>query len=279
MAIGYGNNLMYFFVFLLVSISLVGARLTNKNVQNFIISDIYASSLYAREPNQLELKIESLDRTATLWDIEIGIDQPKRKDVIHDNIESVASGNTMHRAQLTWRPPHRGVIQAPRIHIQSRFPFGMFRAIKYYTPVKEWIIYPERKGRQDIPLYQGDDSDTEMLARLKNQGLFLDYREFQKSDSPVRIDWKRSLKHQKHLLKNFESSGEKRVLLDWKMTESLSNFEDRISQMALWIDLCQKRQDLYSVRIHGLQTDFSCHPNHYQNCMERFALLTLDEVS
>lgn len=279
MAIGYGNNLLYIFVFLLISIALTGARLTNKNVQNFLVNSLSINSVFAKEKNNLDVQVQNLSSKEPLWQIEIGVDQKERSQIEYVMIDHVMKGPALQSTKVIWRPLTRGLQKIPRLRIQSGFPFDMFKAFKSFESDKTCIVYPERKGLRDVPHDRGQKGDHEHLERMKNHGLFLDYREFQKSDSPIRIDWKRSLKHQKHLLKNFEASGEKRILLDWEMTAFITDFEDRISQLALWIDLCQKRQDLYSLRIKQTQTEFSNHPTHFKVCMERLALLSPDEVS
>ncbi len=277
MAIGYGNNLLYFFVFLLVSIALTGMWFTNKNVESFKILQVIHSAVFANQPNYLTIEFKNKNQKSFLWSIEIEFDTPKKTQVLQKKtmIEEVQKQS---QAELEWTPNQRGLIEMPRLLIQSRFPYQMLRAWKYDESLQSVIVYPEKKGVSEIPSDQGLKSENENQFQQQNQGLFRDYREFQRTDSPSRIDWKRSLKHQKHLIKNYENSGEKRILIDWKMTDFLKHFEDRVSQMSLWIDLSYHSKDIYSIKIKDNQTEYMNTPLHYKNCMEKLALLSIEET-
>ena len=51
MAIGYGNNIQYFFVFLLVSMGITIAWTTNKNIESLVVEDLKSNFIFAKEKN------------------------------------------------------------------------------------------------------------------------------------------------------------------------------------------------------------------------------------
>ncbi len=275
MAIGYANNLLYFFVFMLISMALTGMWLTNKNVEAFQIKELSSDGLYADEDNEIGVTVRNQVSHMTLWDLEIRFSntEVKATEVFVPEVKFEK------KYFLSWRPERRGVHAIPRLRIESRFPFKMLMAWKYYEENKTVLIYPRRKGCDLIPTKSGRQPHDESEQQVHDQGLFRDYREFQKSDPPQRIDWKRSLKHQKHLVKNFEASGEKKVRLDWEQTDFLKDFEERISQLAHWIYLCHQRNELYSLKLGQNETDFSATPTHLTQCMEKLALLQPKDVA
>ncbi len=277
MAIGFNNNLLYFFVFFLISIALSGMWLTNKNVENFEMTEASSNSLFANEDNQIQIQYRNLNSKSFLWDIEISADDKFDHNKTH-KIEEIVSGKILKRTFVNWRPLHRGLYPSPRLLIQSRFPFGMLRAWKYFDQKTEFIVYPEKKGTKDLPQAENTKAQEDLKSVDNTKGLFRDHREFQKTDSPNKIDWKLSLKHQRHFVKNFESGDEKKVLIDWKMTNSNLNFEDRISQLALWIDLYHKKNEPYSLKINNDQTEYSSLSSHYKKCMEKLALLKIEDT-
>ena len=270
MAIGYGNNILYFFVFLLVAMGLSTTWLTNKNVERVRIKNLEVESCFAHEKNILLVRVENLTPKKTnLWDIEF-IGESENQMV--NEIESQAD------VSIQWTPEVRGYIQFPRIRIQSRFPFKLARAWKYYDVARNFLVYPERKGNLDLMALIGQQANRDEAFKLENEGLFRDHRDFQNSDSPARIDWKQSIKHQKHLLKNYERSGDRKLIIDWDMTKNSGGFENRVSQLALWVDVCHRQNELYSLRIKKYQTDFFASPAHYRSCMEKLALLAKTDV-
>ena len=277
MAIGYGNNILYFFVFLLVSMGMTTSYLTNKNIESVKIDELKSTLLYAHENNMLVAHIDNQNKkNAALWDLEFRVEHLK-KDI--KEIHTLSEVEKTGYLTVNWIPERRGQVRAPRILMQSRFPFKLLRAWKYYHRPVEFLVFPERRGKENLVSLLGFQSNRDEMAKLENEGLFRDYREFQNSDSPARIDWKRSVKHQKHLVKNYEKSGDRKILIDWDMTASLPDFEDRISQMALWVDLCHQRNEMFSLRIKNFQTDYFASPSHYKTCMEKLALLSAKEVA
>lgn len=282
MAIGYANNLLYFFVFFLISMALTGMWITNKNVDFFQIHRLQADYFFANTDSQVGLMVSSRKPDTPVWDIEISIAKntafwrPFKKNENYSLlIEEVQFEKLV---VFQWRPERRGLYQMPRLQIESRFPFRMLRAWRYYDEPTEFYVFPERKGIDQVPTRSGNQSEKEAEAQAKDEGLFRDFREFQKSDPPQRIDWKRSLKHQKHLVKNFETSGDRKVFIDWEMTVSLNQFEDRISQMAHWVDLCHKRNETYAIKIKEFESGYGMQMAHYKTCMQRLATLQQNEV-
>ncbi len=276
MAIGYGNNILYFFVFLLVSMGLSTAWLTNNNVEAVRIDDLKITHIFANEENAVLVKVDNASlKNNWIWDIDFRIEDEKYFD---KNIYQLSEVEKTAEVVVKWKPGHRGLLRYPRLMMQSRFPFKILRAWKYDHKKSNLLVYPERKGSLTLANLVGMQENRDEAAKLENEGLFRDFREFQNSDSPSRIDWKRSIKHRKHLVKNLEKSGDRKILIDWDFTEDLGNFEERISQMALWVDLCYQKNEIYSLKIKNYQTDYFASLNHYKTCLEKLALLKTEDV-
>lgn len=270
MAIGYGNNILYFFVFLLISMGLTGAILTNKNIDAFNIKRIDFEWLFANEKNNLQIHIENKSKSESLWDVEI---LSGAKDANSYEGKNISEVRKKVMVDIRWTPQQRGRVQIPRIMIQSRFPFKMLRSWKYFDEKSQVIVYPQRRGVTQIPQSIGTQKDKEQDKEQSTEGLFRDFRDYQNTDTPSRIDWKRSLKHQKHIVKNYEKGGEKKVLLDWEMTKSLGDIETRISQLALWVDICHKNHEVFCLQINNYNSLYSSGVLHYKSCLETLALL------
>lgn len=276
MAIGYGNNVLYFFVFLLVSMGLSTSWLTNNNIESVNVTDMTFDSLFANEKNTVMLKIDNkTPKKSAIFDVEMLVEHPLKTLNQSNTISEVETQGFLN---LTWQPLQRGIVDYPRVMMQSRFPYKILRSWKYYLKAGTCLVYPERKGDANIRTLIGHQSQRDEAAKLESEGLFRDYREFQNSDSPNRIDWKRSVKHGKHLIKNYEQSGERKILIDWQMTDPSQSFESRVSQMALWVDLCHQQNENYSLRIEKQQIDYGTGLVHYKACLEKLALLDASDV-
>lgn len=270
LAVGYGNNLLYFFVFLMVSMALTGMSATNKNIDGVSLENLSNTFIYSNEKNYLSGLFKNKKPKLNLYDIHIKI--RLSEDNNQQSISYIKPLST-ESLNIAWTPSQRGLQKLPRLHIQSRFPFRMLVAWKYFEKDYDVLVYPERKGSHKLPQMSGTFSQKETNAQIEKDGFFKDYRDYQKEDSPSRIAWKKSLKLQKHLVKNFESSGEKKIIIDWNMTENLVDPELRISQLALWVDDCHHSKASYSLRIDADHIPFDSGIQHYKLCMQKLALL------
>lgn len=276
MAIGYGNNIQYFFVFLLVSMGITIAWTTNKNIESLIVEDLKSNFIFAKEKNWIAAKVENLNSNKlNLWDLEFATEyREKENNEIH-NLEEVQKKAEVN---IIWEPEKRGYNPSPRILVQSQFPFFLLRAWKYFEKPNSVLVFPQRKGLKNFQYLMTAQANKDEASKNENEGLFRDFREFQNSDSPNRIDWRRSIKHQKHLVKNYEKSGDRKILIDWDLSEGVGTFEDRVSQMAYWVDQCFQANETFSMKINNYKTDYNSNITHYKGCLEKLAVLDPQDV-
>ena len=251
--------------------------ITNQNIEAIQVKDIHSVHVFAREKNQLPVCLRNSQGLRDSWNIGLQI---MTNSTFEESYAPSVKALEELRVLVPWTPVFRGLQKIPRLKIQSRFPFGMLRAWKYYEVTASVTVFPERKGQLDLPASTGGIDQDETKFETDTKGYFRDFRLYQKTDNPNRIDWKRSLKHQKHLVKNYEAeaAGEKKVLIDWDLTANLQNFEDRISQLALWIDEAQRKHEFYSLKISNMQTGYELSLNHYKHCMQILALLQPKDI-
>ncbi len=276
LSIGFANNLLYFFAFLLVSMAITGMWLTNKNVDSAELVDMQCEFLFAGEKNNLTVYLKNSDFKNSIWSSELQLDTKQNSLTSPQKIDEIKK---LQKVNLTWTPKKRGFVDWPSLLFQSRFPYKMLKAWKYFSKSGTVLIYPQRVGTTELPQEIDGNSPDSEPENSEDHELFRDFRPFQQTDSPLRIDWKKSLKHQKHLVKNFESSQHKKIVIDWNSTEFLKTFEDRISQLALWIDICEEKNNLYSLRIKSFQTAFGRNTMHYRLCLEKLAVLEENETA
>ncbi len=279
MAMGYANNLLYFFVFFLISVAVTGMWLTNKNVDRIKFEALSNSFLYAKENNILQLhcflKADRFSMIQSVFQIELRLFDRNHKDQKPYNCELIEDKSLV---PLTFVPERRGTSSLPRVELQSSFPFSMLRAWKYFHDTKNIVIYPERRGSRVLPQLSGLTEEERNYLSTDQQGedqtgIFSHHREYQNNDSVYRIDWKRSAKFNKLFIKKFEDDRSQKQVLSWGMAKELPNFEDKISQLALWIELCEKNRIEYRLLLPLYKTAFGLGDTHYRQCMEHLALL------
>lgn len=264
---------------------LTTAVVTNKNIENLKPLRFEARDLFANEQSQIFVHFDKSAELLSSYEIIISGSGLTKKI-----IPEVKSLNSV---EILWTPDRRGLTALPQLRLESTFPFRMLRAWKFFNSTHQVVIFPQRKGVSHIPEQGGGEgcgedqiknsSEVEQSyganstggfsPQSGNEGLFRDFREYQRTDSPSRIDWRRSLRLQKSVVKNYEQGGGRRLLIDWEQTAFLPDFEDRISQLALWLWLSEERREMYSLKIRTEQTEFFCGQEHLRLCLRKLALL------
>lgn len=257
MAISSQNNLIYFFVFTEISIALTSMFYTNYNVFRCYLKSISANRVYAHEENIIRVELASSDKKIP-YNIFIGWSFSKEKNI------SAESGEYL----ISWMPKKRGYQRFPKVHLESKYPFGLLRSWKICQIETQIIVYPRRKGLSEFPKTSTQDNQQ------ANVGLFQELKEFQSGDSPRRIDWRASVRTQKLLVKKFEDQQQVQYTFDWDQTRHLANIEDRISQLALWLDLAEKKNVSYQLILPGWQSSLSQGESQYLLCLEKLATWT-----
>ena len=264
-ALGYANNVIYIFVFLLVSTSITSMWLTNRNLEFIRFKNVFCGETFAGIKNPVRLTLENTGKSSSYALNVTGPETSQTVKVISPLSESLV--------EVQWQPIHRGWQRLPRFQVESTFPFDLLRTWRGFSSPEMFLVYPQRKGSPQFP------KSGKSSSNLDQQGLFRDHRPFYSGDSVKRIDWRASAKHQEILLKVFESDDSHSFAFTWEDTRHLPQFEDRISQLALWIDLCEKQKSTYSLDIGNISFPMNQGQNHYRNCMKFLAELQFEDLT
>ena len=263
MAMGSANNVLYLFVFFLTSVSLSAMVITNDNLQRIRLLKVSATgSVFAKETATFSILVSNYENKPGYF---ISAKMGKAEAFIEE-----VPPHQERIFQIRDGQFERGFQKIPRTQISTTFPFGMLRSWKINRKQESFLVYPARKGSLPFPMTSiNSDSVGEV-------GLFRDLREYQSTDSPRRVDWRASLKHDRMLIKNFESVAEKSHAFTWEQSEPAGDFESRLSQLAEWIDQAEKLGLQYSLAVGNLNTETKRGSSHYHLCMEHLARLKPD---
>ncbi len=257
MAIASQNNLIYLFVFAEVSVALASMFFTNHNIWKTTVSAVSAETCFAREEDWITLHIETREN----------------KPVFHLKVRwsfektPVLVPPSSSQTILPWSPSRRGMQKVPRLNLESSFPFGLLRAWKIISLEQEILVYPSRHGKSAFPASSIGDRN------LEQHGLFYDLRTFQRGDWPRRIDWRASQRSQKLLIRRFEEEATVQMKFQWQQVSHIPDFENKVSQLALWVDLAERQGSEYTLVLGSWNSGKGRGPTHWTVCMEKLALL------
>lgn len=261
MAISSQNNLIYLFVLSEISVALTSMFFTNYNVYRCYLQQITHDDLFARETNWLHIALASQDQKKpqqmlVRWNFS------KEEFPVSDNLT----------CEVSWAPKRRGYQKIPRLIIESKFPFGLLRSWKIVRQIEEIIVFPERKGSDKFPSSAIDRNS------LSNQGLFRDLRTFQSNDSIRRIDWRASQRLQQILVRRFEDFEISNLEFNWEQTSHLNNTEERISQLALWVERADKSLASFELNLPGWESGVGSGKEHVRKCYVQLAIWQIPAI-
>lgn len=233
----------------------------NRNLEFVSFKNAFCADLFANQNNSVKLTLENTTNE-TRYDFSISVAQNKENTTIHLPKISAFSEEVV---QLEWFPLKRGWQILPRFQIETTYPFGMLRAWRNYQSTDRLLVFPEKRGE---PFFRNSENASRDLG---SQGLFRDHREYSIGDQVRRIDWRASSKHQELLIKNFENQESRSFEFSWQDTQFINDYESRISQLALWIDICESQNFQYSLQIDRKKTAVDKGLQHYRQCLKILA--------
>lgn len=267
-ALGYANNLLGIFVFLLISFAVTSMYIANRNMQFTFITDVTVQHVFAEQENKIGVTLNNKSDISR-YDFEITYqNDPKKEKTIVPEIEALRDSIT----QVSFTPLKRGYQNLPRFLIESHYPFQMLRTWRYFRSNEQILVYPALKGSHEFPVREKSSN------ALGEQGLFRDHKVYSPGDPIRRINWLQSSKHQEVLIKNYESNQDHSYDFFWEQTATLNNFEDRVSQLAVWVHNCETNGHQYALHLNNKKIDSGKGLIHYRDCMKLLALLNEEEV-
>lgn len=243
----------------------------NRNLEFIRFKNAYCGDIFAKQSNPVKITIENI-YNKNRYAFNVLLKATDGEPVVTKEIPEIPALNERF-VELSWTPQKRGWQSLPRFQIESTYPFDMLRAWRNYLSSDKVLVFPEKKGNNSFPITSRSSQNA------GQQGLFRDHREYSAGDQVRRIDWRASTKHQDLLVKVFENDESNSYEFSWGDTKHLTNFEARISQLALWIDLCERQNASYSLKIGSTQLKLNRGLNHYRECMQYLAELTSKDLS
>ena len=186
----------------------------------------------------------------------------------YENHQPLLGRGTL-KLRTSYRADQRGRFELKRVKLSTSYPLGLFRAWIWQVVDKSYFVYPERKSIRPLPA-PALTSETGIATTGEAGDDFHGHRRFATGDSAKHIDWKARARGRPLLVKQFTGGDTGAHELDWARLSSLSD-EDRLSQLAEWIDLIRKTKSPYSLKLPGTNVAASQGLQHSIRCLELLA--------
>jgi uncharacterized protein (DUF58 family) len=278
-SINYSLQLGFLLTFLVAAMAIVGMHSTHSNLVQLVLRGARVEPVFAGDVAVFEITVTNpgtLDRFALRFAFHPGQARRRNEGKASSapptvSIEVPARGlRTVH---VPLPAPVRGRLPSPRMTIETRFPFGLWRAWAYLTADLVAVVYPKpEEDAPPLPPAAGGSGDSVGLASSGDD--FAGVRPYQPGDAQKLIAWRLAARSEDLSVKQFEASGGGDLMLDYDALPSSMGLEDRLSRLARWVLDADAAHMRYGLRLPGAITGMGSGPQHREHCLTALALCT-----
>jgi uncharacterized protein (DUF58 family) len=169
--------------------------------------------------------------------------------------------------------PERGRLPAPRITVETRYPFGLWRAWAYLIPALTGMVYPAPEiDAPPLPMMGAGGGDGLGMAASGED--FAGVRPYQPGDAQKMIAWKLAARSDDLSVKQFEAVGGGELMLDFDALPATLGVEARLSRLARWVLDADAAQARYGLRLPDSLIFIGSGVAHREHCLTALALCT-----
>jgi uncharacterized protein (DUF58 family) len=246
-SINYQLSLGYVLTFLLAGAGFVSMHMTHNTLRGMTLHLRPPASGFAGEAMPLEIVLASPKRT------QHGVGLAFQQEA--DNgpavfVDVPAGGQAI--AHLAFVPPRRGRHTLPTLHVETRYPLGLFRAWSVWKPAAQALAWP----RPETPLAPWPATPATAgeaaQAQRSDSGEFDGVRAYRRGDPLKRIVWKKAAKGGDLVSRDHVSAMQRELWFDWQQAQ-LSGTEPRLSRLAAWVVAADGAGLMHGLRLPGVE--------------------------
>ncbi|QBE62589.1 DUF58 domain-containing protein [Pseudoduganella lutea] len=171
--------------------------------------------------------------------------------------------------------PERGWLRAPRVHLETRFPLGLFRAWSWWQPDLRVLVYPHPETpAQPLPMRGAAREEGHGEVGLDN---FAGIRSYQPGDPLRHLAWRQIARLAPEdggqlVTKHFEGGAVAELALDFAQLPPHMDVEARLARMTRWVLDAEQRALPYSFRLGHHRYAAGLGDAHRAACLQALAL-------
>jgi len=263
-AINYGLALGHALVFLLAGLGLTGMVHGFRNLVGLAVTPGRAEPVFAGETAHFPLHLANARAQPRLaLQLAAGEGPPVHCDV-------PAAGQT--RIALALPALRRGLLELPRVRLETRYPLGLFVAWCYPRPAMSCLVYPQPLATP-LPDPAAAAHSGERRGR-EGQEDFAGFRPRQPADSLRHVAWKAAARGAPQVplpVKLFQGGTGSELLLDWDSLAEAGDAERRLSILAGWVLAAEEAGIAYGLALPGVHIPPALGEAQRRRCLEALA--------
>jgi uncharacterized protein (DUF58 family) len=276
-SINYSLQLGYLLTFLVASMAIVGMHSTHSNLAQLVLRGVRVEPVFAGDVAVFEVTVTNpglLDRYALRFSFNTAPSRRRGKSnrpTPPPMVTTEVPARGLRAVHVPLPAPTRGRLPAPRITIETRFPFGLWRAWAYLTPALTGMVYPRPEDNAPpLPPAAGGDGDTVGMASSGDD--FAGVRPYQPGDAQKLIAWRLAARSDELSVKQFEAAGGGELMLDFDALPPSMDLEARLSRLARWVLDADAAHIRYGLRLPDAMIFVGSGSPHRDQCLTALAL-------
>lgn len=260
-SINYSNSLGYFLTFLLASLSVVTIFHTYNNLLKLSIGPAICKPVFCGDKANLLIHVNNLNHGSRF---SVQTFTPQKVSTTSD-----ISENSLTTLIINHIFDRRGLIPLPRFTIESRFPFGLFRAWAIVEIDQKQLVYPKPSTHNSLPLKSSGLSEGIKQIELGTDD-FKGLRSYVMGDPLQHIHWKSYARHHTLQTKEFSSTSSDQLWLSLSET-TVTGIELKLSQLTRWVLLADKENLNFGLVLPGMVIQPGSGKQHLDSCLKQLA--------
>lgn len=268
-SINYDLQLGFLLTFLVASVALVGMHHTHANLAGVVLRGAQVEPVYAGDVAAFQIVATnpaSADRYALRFAF-----LARRPGGAAAYVTTELPARGLRAVFVPLPAPRRGRLPAPRLKVETRFPFGLWRAWAYLTPALAAVVYPAPEA--DAPPLPASAGGGGQASGIASNGIeFAGVRPYQPGDAPKRIAWRLAARSDDLSVKQFEAEGGAELVLDYAALPATLDPERRLSRLTRWVLDADAAHLQYGLRLPGAIVPVDHGAAHRDRCLAALAL-------
>ena len=279
-SINYSLQLGYVLTFLVASMAVVGMHTTHANLAQIVLRGVRVEPVFAGDVAIFQITATNpttVDRyalrfafiapaTSTRW---FSWRSRRAAPSMAISTEIPARGDRSIGVPLV--ALQRGRLPAPRIVVETRFPFGLWRAWAYLTPALTAMVYPAPEvDAPPLPISGVGGGEGVGLAASGDD--FAGVRPYTPGDPQKMIAWRLAARSDDLSVKQFDAQGGGELMLDFDSVPPHFDSEHKLSRLTRWVLDADAAHARYGLRVPGSMVFAGSGPAHREHCLSTLAL-------
>ena len=249
-SINYQLSLGYALTFLLAGCALVSMHLTHRTLLGLTLHLRPVQPVHAGLATTVEVVLANAG--ALRESVGLAFHAAERHDEggSHAWCEVPALGQAT--AQLRLRPPTRGLHPVPAIVVDTRYPFGLFRAWSVWRPAATLLVWPAPEvPAPALPAEAAADAHgapSRAAGGTELEGV----RAWRRGDSLRQVVWKKAARTGELVSRETHTPASRESWLQWHDSAAPGlSVEQRLSRLAAWVELAHRLGVPVGLRLPG----------------------------